>query len=58
VISRTDISYALDDTVDGKRGEARTLESYVRAHGTEWYLRMKWKLVDVSLVAKWELYKP
>jgi hypothetical protein len=53
-----DISYALDDTVNGIGGEPRTPESYLQAHNTEKYLRMRWILVDVSLLAKWELYKP
>jgi hypothetical protein len=60
VISRRqrDISYALDDTVDGDGGELRTPESHLQAHNTERYLRMRWILVDVSLLAKWELHKP
>jgi hypothetical protein len=53
-----DISYAVDDTVDGNAGEPRTPESYLRTHNTERYLRMRWILVDASLLAKWELYKP
>jgi hypothetical protein len=53
-----EIGCALDDTVDGNGGEPRTPESYLQAHNTEWYLKMRWILVDVSLLAKWELYKP
>jgi hypothetical protein len=53
-----DISYVLDDTVGGNGGEPRTTESYLQAHNTERYLKMRWILVDVSLLAKWELYKP
>ena len=53
-----DISYVLDETVDGGGGEPRTPESNLQAHNTETYLRMRWILVDVSLLAKWELYKP
>lgn len=55
---RGDISYALDDTVDDKEGEPRIPERYLQPHNTEKYLRMKWSLVDISLVAKWELHKP
>jgi hypothetical protein len=53
-----DISYALDDTVDGNGDEPRTPESYLRTHTTERHLRMRWILVDASLIAKWELYRP
>jgi hypothetical protein len=53
-----DIGYKLDDTVDADGGEPRTPESHLQARNTERYLRMSWILVDVSLLAKWELYKP
>ena len=53
-----DTSYALDTTVDGHGDEPRIPESYLQAHNTERYLRMRWILVDVLLLAKWELYKP
>ena len=47
-----DISYALADAVGGNGCEPRTPENYLQAHNTEWYLKMRWILVDVSLLAK------
>jgi hypothetical protein len=53
-----DISYALDDTVDGDAGGPGTPESYSQVRNTERCLRMRWILLDFSLLAKWELYNP
>ena len=55
---RRDVSYALDNTVYDKEGEPRTPEGYLQARNTGGYLGMKWSLVGISLVAKWELHEP